>query len=231
MGDMNVRRATGIAAAVCLVAGPLAGLLIEAFNPASTSTESIARYVVDAAAHPDRVHAVLLVDRFVFLLVPAALAAVWLAWRRAPVLSLVAGALSLAGWISIVIMVGQDSLIAQAARSPVDHAQAIALANAWSNSGAVDFYTTLFVAGHLLGTIFLGVALWRSRAIPRWAAVCVGVSMPLHLVAFLSSIRPLDVGAWSLLLIGFTACAREVLRETAIPVAERHPRTPRAATV
>jgi hypothetical protein len=117
---------------------------------------------------------------FVLLIVPAALAAVWLAWRRAPVLSLIAGALSLVGWTSIVIMVGQDSLIAEAARSSGAHAQAIALTNAWTNSGAVNFYTLLFVGGHLVGTVFLGAALWRSRAIPRWAAVCVGVSMPMR---------------------------------------------------
>jgi hypothetical protein len=87
-------------AAACLVVGPLAGASIEAFDPASKPTESTARLVADAARHPARTRAVLIADAFLWLMVPAALVAVRLAWRRAPALSLVAGVFSLTGWVA-----------------------------------------------------------------------------------------------------------------------------------
>jgi hypothetical protein len=148
----GLRRVTRIVAAVALVAGPLAGMLIQAFDPASTPTESTARLVADAAAHPGRTQAVLITDGFVWLMVPAALLAARLAWRRAPALSLVAGVVSLAGWVAIGIMVAEDALIAQAGHAAFDRAHAVALTDAWSNSGLVSFYTDLFVLGHLVGT-------------------------------------------------------------------------------
>lgn len=205
----------GMLAAGCLVAGPVAALIVRVSSPAATTTESIAREIGDAAAHPDETHAVLIANGFVWLMVPAALAAVWLAWRRAPALSLAAGVFSLAGWVGIVALATQDALIAQAGRPGYDHAQAVALTNAWSNGGVVGAYTTLFVIGHVVGTVLLGAALWRARAIPRWAAVLVGVSMPLHLAAFVASIELLDIAAYAMLLTGFAACALRVLRETA----------------
>jgi DNA-binding CsgD family transcriptional regulator len=125
-GTVRVRRVTGVLAAICLVLGPLAGLLVRALAPVSSTTEPIARLVADAAASPGRANATLVADAFVWLLVPASLAAAWLAWRRAPVLTLVAGVLSLAGWTSIVIMAGQDALIVQAGHAAYDRAQAVA---------------------------------------------------------------------------------------------------------
>jgi hypothetical protein len=213
--SVRLRWVTAILAAVCLVAGPLAATVVRAFSPATKQTESVVRLIADAAAHPARTQVVLVANSFVWLMVPAALIAISLAWRRAPALSLAAAVFSVAGWVAIVSPAMQDALIAQAGHHGYDHAQAVALTDVWSNSGAVNVYTTLFVVGHLVGTILLGAALWRARAIPRWAAAAIGVSMPLHLVAFLSSVTALDIAAYALLLAGFGACAVRVLREAA----------------
>jgi hypothetical protein len=37
----------------------------------------------------------------------------------------------------------------------------------------------LFLAGVVLGVILLGIAAWRTRIVPRWAAVLIGLSGPL----------------------------------------------------
>ena len=41
----------------------------------------------------------------------------------------------------------------------------------------------LFIIGHVLGMLLLGIALWRGRAVPRWAATLVGLA---PLVQFLN---------------------------------------------
>jgi hypothetical protein len=57
--------------------------VVRAFSPATTQTESVARLIADAAAHPARTQVVLVANSFVWLMVPAALIAMSLAWRRA----------------------------------------------------------------------------------------------------------------------------------------------------
>src|SRR5262249_30830960 len=154
----------GLLAAACLIAGPVAALVVRVASPAAKTTESIAREVADAAAHPDRTHILLVANGFVWLMVPAALAAVWLAWRRAPGLSLGAAVFSLAGWCGIIALATMDALIAEAGHHVYGPAQAVALTDAWSSSGVMNAYTTMFVVGHVVGTVLLGAALWRARA-------------------------------------------------------------------
>ncbi len=202
-------------ATVALVAGPVAAIAARLFDPATSPTESIARLVADAAAHPGETHAVLVGDAFIWLMLPAALVAAGLAWRRAPALATAAGVLSLVGWTGIVALATQDALIAEAGHARFARGPAVTLATAWSNGGVVNTYTTMFVVGHLLGTILLGAALWRARVIPRGLAAGVAVAMPLHLLAFVTGVKPLDLASDVLLLIGFGACALSVLRETA----------------
>ncbi len=66
----------------------------------------------------------------------------------------------------------------------------------------------VFVLGHLVGTVLLGIALWRTQTVPVWAAVMTTISQPLHLVAavFLLS-RPLDLVAWMMTAAGFAVTA------------------------
>jgi hypothetical protein len=203
-------RAARFLLAGCLVGGPLAAVVVRATVPAS-STASVARTVSDYAAHPGATRTVLIADAFVFLLVPAAVAAAGLAWRRAPVLALLAAITSFVGWTAIMLLIAQDALVSVAGRPTYAGAQASAIADAWSSETLVAVWLVAFIAGHIVGTVLLGAALWRARAVPRWAAVGIGVSMPLHLVTVLADFRVGDVAAWLLLLAGFAACARAVL--------------------
>ncbi|MGH3983449.1 MAG: hypothetical protein ACRDST_12380 [Pseudonocardiaceae bacterium] len=64
----------------------------------------------------------------------------------------------------------------------------------------------LFVLGHIVRTVLLGIALWRM--VPRWATLALIVSQPLHLVfAVVVPNGLLDAAAWSLTAVGFAATA------------------------
>jgi hypothetical protein len=202
-------------AAACLVAGPLVGALIRAIEPAAVPTESMAAYMADYAAQPQRTQLMLMLDAFVWLMLPASLIAASLAWRRASTLSLVGGVVSLVGWMGVVMLVAEDVLIAVAGQTTQDVTQAAQLVEAWSNNGVVIWYMLLFVVGHTIGTVLIAAALWRAAAIPRWVAALIGISMPLHFVAYMSAVRPLDLLAWGMLLVGFAVCGFELLQGAA----------------
>lgn len=210
-GLVKVNRIARVLLAVCLVGGPLAGIVVRAAVPAS-STASVAESVADYGQHTGATQVLLIADGFLILLVPAALAAAALAWRRAPVLSLVGGVLSLFGWVAIVMLSAQDQLLAETGRSVYAHGQATAIAEHWSSAPLVNIYVVIFVAGHLVGTALLGAALWRAQVVPRWAAALIGLSMPVHLITVLTGFKAGDVAAWVALLIGFAMCARPVLQ-------------------
>jgi hypothetical protein len=71
---------------------------------------------------------------------------------------------------------------------------------------------TLFVFGHLIGTIILGLALWRSCTVPSWAALLLAVSQPIHLASVLLGNRPLDLVGWAGTAVGFAAAGWALLR-------------------
>jgi hypothetical protein len=70
---------------------------------------------------------------------------------------------------------------------------------------------TVFVIGHILGTVLLAIALWG--AIPRWVAVLLAISQPLHLVfAVIVPNGPLDTLAWLLTAFGFAVAGAVLAR-------------------
>jgi hypothetical protein len=78
---------------------------------------------------------------------------------------------------------------------------------------ALDLTYGLFVIGHIVATVVLGVALYRSRAVPRVVAVGLAVSQPLHFVAFIILQNPLlDAVAYALTAIGFGAAGLAIAR-------------------
>jgi hypothetical protein len=66
----------------------------------------------------------------------------------------------------------------------------------------------LFIIGHLAGMLLLGIARWRTRVVPRWAATLVGLAC---IVQFLVHDQSM-LSAYGLLPPGMTACAVTLLR-------------------
>jgi len=86
-----------------------------------------------------------------------------------------------------------------------DRATAYALGSGFELGPVSNLTGTLFVFGHLIGTIILGLALWRSCTVPSWAALLLAVSQPIHLASVLLGNRPLDLVGWGGTAVGLAA--------------------------
>jgi hypothetical protein len=141
-------------------------------------------------------------------LVPGAVAALTLTWRKAPALSLVAGALLVPGYLMIGFAGGgADAVVPAGVTAGVDPPVLIRLVEAIAADPVTSTSENVFVLGHLLGAILLGVAMLRSRVVAwRWA-VAVLVSQPLHLVAAMTGSHALDLVGWGMTAVGMAAAA------------------------
>jgi hypothetical protein len=61
----------------------------------------------------------------------------------------------------------------------------------------------------------LGIALWRTGIVSRWAAIAATVDQPIHLVSNIAGIFWLDAMTWIALAAAFGAVAQVVLRPSA----------------
>ena len=165
------------------------------------------------AANPDRQFTFALLG-FIGLLtvVPAFLAAAGLSRRRRPVLTTIALSVNLAGYLGAFAMAAIDNLYLIGALLPADQRDvaAIVIDKMWS-SGIPGVSTNLFVLGHILGAILMGLALRGSIATIGWLAMLL--TTPMHVVAFVVLQMPaLDMAAWLLMTLAFVCCAVKIIK-------------------
>lgn len=106
-----------------------------------------------------------------------------LAMRRSPWLATIGIACGLVGSLPWPLFVGTEAL----GHSIIligKNAAFVALGNHYNSEWAVVFLFLCWVIGHLLGYVFLGIALARARAIPLWAAWLFVVSVPFQMVGY-----------------------------------------------
>ena len=147
----------------------------------------------------------------ILTLVPGVLAVGRLTRRRAPRTTAAGLVLAVPGYLCLTWLIGSDLLLWTGAQVGTDRADLISLYTTSHPTSTVA--GVVFVLGHVVGTILLGVALWRSGAVARWAAVLVIVAQPLHFVAAVILQSPsLDLVAWGLNAVGFAAAALALTR-------------------
>ena len=76
------------------------------------------------------------------------------------------------GTLAAVFLLANDILLYEAAKS--NDPGAIGLVNDYQHNVLFGMMLVLYVAGQVIGCVLLAIALWRVRAVPRWAAVAVG---------------------------------------------------------
>jgi hypothetical protein len=156
-------------------------------------------YIQQVADHPVRSDTGAALTLFAStLLIPVVLALTAAARGRNPRFGRVAGALSIIGCVGTAGVATVSLVAGQLARhTPLDVAATI-----WGHLaldlGPVDLMVLLGVLGFLL----LGVALFRSRSVPRGAAVLAGLGGAATMITSQGPIRALVVGTAVVLLAG-----------------------------
>lgn len=207
----DFRRSSRLLAAVLLPVGPAAVGVLRFVLPYAT-TDGSAEAVAAVQSSPGRQSAVLWLGLIAIMtLVPAAIWAGRVTRRRAPRMTAAALILLIPGYLSLGWLIGGDALLWSGAKAGVDAVTMTGLIDAMHPTTAVA--AGVFVLGHVIGTVLLGIAMWRSSAVPRWAALLTIVSQPLHFVAaVILSSPPLDLVAWGMQAIGFAAVSLAIVR-------------------
>src|SRR5437660_3607793 len=167
-----------------------AAILVAAFaNPPYYGSQAgVASAITTNATDSDLMDQTHLVAQLIaaYLLPLGFLTMAWLANRRSPWLASIGAFIALLGFLPLALYVGQDSLYYDIARLG-SNPQFVDLAQRWNNDGIMAYYGIMFGLGTVFGPTLLGIALWRSRAIPVWAAICLTFSrLPVFLFPFVS---------------------------------------------
>jgi hypothetical protein len=141
------------------------------------------------------------------------MAVIWVSRRRSPILTTVAGILCVLGYAALVSGGSpMNVIVAEVAAGRIDPEVGFRLSVAADALAQPTAAVSIFVIGHLLGTVLLGIALWRSGRVPRWIALALAVSQPVHLLAAMTGNHPLDLLAWGVTAFGFGAAGLAALR-------------------
>jgi hypothetical protein len=207
----DLRTSSRVLAAVILPIGPAAVAVLRFILPYTTADVSsdVVRLV---SAHQTAQSAVVWLGFLACLtLVPGVIYAGRIVGRAAPRLAASATVLLVLGYLSMAWLTVGDAYLLFGIRQglPAD-----SVAEMYDGvHAAATVAAVLFVIGHVLGTILLGVGMLRGGTVPVWAAVATIAAQPIHFVAaVIVSSQTLDLFGWGLNAVGFAALSFAVLR-------------------
>ena len=188
-----------VLAAALMPIGPLCVGALRLLLPYYTSPDSLASARA-VAAHPGRESAVIWLGTAAALtLVPG----IYLAREVLPATRLRSSAVALIviGYLSLPALVSGDLVLWLGADQGLDPTLTARLLDGLHPAYALSL--GLFVVGHVVGTVLLGLACLRSALLPRLVCWALMVSQPLHFVTtvFLG-LAWLDLLAWCLTALG-----------------------------
>lgn len=199
------------ALALMLPVGPVAVGVLRLLLPYYTAG-SAGGMVADVERHPGRESAVLWLGYLAVLtLVPGLFAVARVCRAGSPRLTTWAMALSVPGYLSLGLILVTDHVLWSASAAGLSAQDSASLVEAAHPTLGISL--GVFVLGHVIGTVLLGLALLRSGRVPAWAGWVTAVSQPLHFVATVILGSPqVDLVAWLLTALGMAMVARAVLR-------------------
>lgn len=147
---------------------------------------------------------------FVVTLVPATVAAAWVARRGAPRLTSAAAFIALSGFLAgIALLGGVETPPLVTVQHDLDASAMSDLQDAMNGEPLLGVASLLFIIGVVFGLGLLGGALRRSRAVPAWSAFAVMLGGATH------PFIPSSIGQGSGLLVaaaGFVGVSIALLR-------------------
>ena len=69
---------------------------------------------------------------------------------------------------------------------------------------------------HVVGGMLLGIALWRTKIVPRWAGVAATITPPIHLVSNIAGVLWLDALTWIALSAALACVAPLVINGVSV---------------
>jgi hypothetical protein len=180
--------------AVCIVGGTFVTLISVIANPEYYRVgngEITAFIAAFATANPFMSQTHVVTQVLVGYLLPLGLLAMaWLAQRHSPWWSSIATLVVLIGLLPLAAFGGEDALAYDIARMG-SNPSIVTMAFQFDHDGVMSYYKAMFILGSIVGPTLVGIALWRARAIPIWAAILITISRP---IAFFFPFLPLQLG-------------------------------------
>lgn len=202
------------AAAIVLPVGPLGILAVRALMPYWTD-DSVEEMVAGVAGHPVRAEAIVWIFAACFpALVLAPLIIGFVSRFGSPRLARVGAGLTFVGFAGLGAVGSTDLMTHTMARGGFDQAVIVRATEALAAHPVSAISVGVFVVGHIVGMILLGIAVARAGVVVAWAGVAIAVSQPVHFVsAVVLPSRWLDVTlGWGLTALGFTLVALAIWR-------------------
>lgn len=162
----------------CIVLGIVVTLILVATSPQYYSLQNGVPVMVAtfATANTFMIQAHLLAGVFTVYLLPMSLLAMaWLAMRRTPWLASIVIVVVFISTFPLAAFSAQDALtydLAHMGSNPLF----VTIAQQFNDDGVMSYYNALFILGTVLAPALIGIALWRARAVPIWAAVLITFS-------------------------------------------------------
>jgi hypothetical protein len=207
----DLRTGSRLLAAVLLPIGPVAVAILRFILPYTTA-DSSADAVRHVTAHQTAQSVVVWLGFLACLtLVPGVIYAGRMVAREAPRLAAIATVLLVTGYLSLAWLTVGDAYLLYGVRQHLSQDVLTGMYNGVHPAATVA--AALFVLGHVLGTILLGVGMLRGRVVPTWAAVVTIIAQPVHFVAaVIVGSHALDLCGWGLNAVGFAALSVAILR-------------------
>jgi hypothetical protein len=222
---MDIRTTSRAVGAGCLIIGSLALAIPVTITEAD---QTAAQQMQTTAAHLGEVNLSNNLVLLQILIVPAMIYTARLARRGAPKLAFFGGGLSALAWLAGLMAFAGTGVVVYHAATAADQSAIAGVLDKAFNDPVIGILTLVFVLGHVVGMVLLGAALWRSHAVPVWAAVLFLLFPIVHLAAHIIGSVALDDGSAVLLVVAAMVCGVQLLR---LPNAEWDLPTADAATV
>jgi hypothetical protein len=185
--------------------------------------------ITTIAAHPGQFYLYAILQLLgAYLFVPAFLGVAALLRERRPRWADLAGGAVVLGFLIAIGDAAVELMYWQMGGG--DHTQMVALSDRYENAPGASLPYAIGGILLMVGGIALAIGLWRSRAVPVWAAVLIPVGLIANSFAYASGSQPALIASWAVLLIGLARCAAAYLSRTAAAPSTASTREPASAT-
>lgn len=191
---------------ICLVGSSVGELAQWLVTPVPAAQGTAASQLAGVVGHSGAMRLASWLDLLILLVIPAVLVVGWLAGGRGSRLATTGAVVGFFATLSAGYLLALDPIV-QAAAGVGDRAAGAAVLSAYESSPVVLFVTVSALAGEVVGFALLGIALFRSRRVPRWAGIALLLSMPIDMVGEAAGLKALAAVGYALRALAFVSCA------------------------